>query len=117
MHRSHSSDVLFNDRLYGPASLRNVAAQTANETNVVRRIDKDFDIQLLKQTRIGKDQYAFHDHNWLGFDRASFVEARVCLEIVDWQINRLACFQPANMVDEQVVIERVGMIEVGDLTI
>src|SRR6266496_991210 len=117
MHRTHCGDVLFNDRFYRAASLCDVAAQPANETNVVRRIDKHPNIQLLKQARIGKDQYAFHYHNRLGFDRASFVQATMCLEIVDWQFNRLARFQPANVLDEQIVIERVGMIEVSDLPI
>jgi hypothetical protein len=73
VHWPDCGDVLLNNRLNGPTPLRNVTPQTTNEANVVRRIDKNFNIQLLEQAGVGKNQNAFNDHDWLRLDGARFV--------------------------------------------
>ncbi len=39
------------------------------------------------------------------------------LEVVKRQFNRFACLQTSHVIDEQIVVERVGMIEVGDTAV
>jgi hypothetical protein len=53
MHWPHRGQVLLDHGFNGAAALRNVAAEAANETNVVGRIDEDFDVELFQQARIG----------------------------------------------------------------
>ena len=49
-----------------------VAAQASNEANVVRVVDKDFDVQLLEQSRVDKDQDAFDDNYQAWLRRRAF---------------------------------------------
>src|SRR2546425_1321545 len=68
VHRPHRGDVLLDYRINRTAALGEVALQAANEPNVIRRIHENFDIHLFEQTRLGKNQNAFYDHNRLRFD-------------------------------------------------
>src|SRR6185369_3709706 len=116
VHGPNSLHVLFDNRFYSAAALGDVAPQAANEANVVRSVDKNLDIHLLQQSCIDKDENPFNDHDRFRFDGTRFVQTRVSLEVVERQLNRLACFQTSHMIDEQFVVERVRMIEICHAT-
>src|ERR1043165_1708674 len=117
VHGPNGLQVLFDNRFDGAAALGDVASQTANETNVVRRIDKDLDIHLLEQTRIDKDQDSFDDDDRFRLDRPRFIQTRVRLEVIKWQLNRFTHLQASHVIDEQFVVERVRMIEVCEAAV
>src|SRR6201988_5477669 len=99
--------VVFDNRFCGAAALGHVTPQTADETNVVRSVDKYLDIHLLQQTWIGKDQNAFNDDNWLRLYGTRFVHTRMRFEVVKRQFNRLSCLQSGNVFYGQFLVDRV----------
>src|SRR5947207_12853128 len=117
MHWPHRRDILFDNGFYRAAPFGNVAAQTPDEANIVGCVDKNFDVQLLEQSWIRKDQYSFDDNNWLGFYEPGFIQASVSFEVVDWQFNRVCRLWLAGVGDEQIGVERVGVVEGCNLPI
>src|ERR1051325_421701 len=107
MHRANCGQVLFDDRFHGASSFRDVASQATNKTNVIRRVDENFDVELFEQARVDENQNALDDHNRLGFDRARFVQTVVSFEIVEGQFDGLAGFQSADMVNQKIVLKAV----------
>src|SRR6185503_12902047 len=93
------------------------SSQPAYESNIVRRIDEYLDIHLLQQTRVGEDQDTLDDHDGFWLDDARFFQTRMRLEVVERQFNRFARPQPSHVIHEQLVVERVRMIEVRNTSV
>src|SRR6266496_2591321 len=114
MHRSDRSQILLDYRFHGASSFGNVPTQAANESDVVRSIDENFNIHLFEQTRLGKDENTFDDHNRFWLNAPRLVKPAISLEIVKRKVDSFACLQFANVVDQQIIVEGIRMIEVGD---
>ena len=112
MHRPHRRSVLIDHRIKRPSALGDITPQPANETQIVRRIDENFYVHLLEQTRLGKNQNAFDDYDGLRLDARRRRQTRMRPEIVYRQLNRLACIQFLQVIDQQFVVNRVRVIEI-----
>src|SRR2546423_6204812 len=88
VHRPHCSRVLLDHRIDGASALSDVATQTSNEPQVVRRIDEDLDVHLFEQARLGKDKDSLHDHDWLRLDARGRGQTRVGPKIINRQLDR-----------------------------
>src|SRR5215831_3650362 len=117
MHGPHRGDVLVDYRIKRASALGNVPAQTANETQIVGRVDEDLYVHLLEQAGLRKDQNAFDDYDRLRLDAGRGGQPRVRFEIIDWQFDRLPGIQLLQMIDQQFVVDRVRVIEVRRVTI
>src|SRR5689334_3572010 len=116
MHGADGCQILLDHRIERASAFGDVATQAANETNVVGRVDENLDVHLFQQTRLGKDQNAFDDDDGLGIDTSGVGQTSVRAKIVNRQLNRLAGSQLLQVVNQQIVIEGVGMIKVGLVT-
>src|SRR6185437_8947370 len=97
VHGPNRPDVLFDNRIERAPALGKIPPQAANETNVVGRVDKNLDVHLLEQTRLGEDQNPFEDDNRFRFDCARLVQARVGFEVVKRQLDRFAGLESTQM--------------------
>src|SRR4029077_16754801 len=88
-----------------------------NETYIVGSIYKDFDVHLLEQTGLGKNQDAFDDYDWLGLNRSSVGQPRMGAKIVDGKFDRFTSVQLLKMIDQQLLVDRIRMIEVRRIPI
>src|SRR5205823_4188759 len=110
-------DVLLDYRIERATTFRDIAPQTANETDIVRSVDENFYIHLLQQTRFSKNQDAFNDHDRLGRYRCRVRQTRVRAKVINGKFYRLAGIQLFEMINQQLVIDGVGMIEVRRVAI
>ena len=55
VHRSDGRKILRNDRFDGSAALDNITLKAAYEPNVVRRVNKNTDVQQIQNKRFGKN--------------------------------------------------------------
>src|SRR5689334_19309042 len=117
VHRANRRQVLLDYGINRSAALGHVAPQAADEADVVRRVHEDLDVHLLKQARVGEDQYPLDDDNRLRLDQQSLVLPRVRLEIVDRKLDRPARPELLDMMYQQLVIERVRVVEVDGVAI
>src|SRR5262249_32249800 len=85
------------------------------ETNVVGRVHVDLDVHLVEQARLGEDENAFDDDDRLRLDVQSLFATRVCLEVVERQLDGLATFWRAEVTDGEVVVDGARVIEVDDV--
>ena len=117
VHRPDSGQVLFDHRVNRPSAFGNVTPEPSDETNVVGRVHKNLYVHLLEKARIGKDQNPFDDHDRLRLDQQGFIQPSVRLEIIDRELERLAGSEFSNMVDEEIVVQRIRMIKVGYVSV
>src|SRR3990170_2549601 len=117
VHRTHRHLILLDDRGDRPPALLDVALQPADEAHVGIGIDEDLDVEQFAQAPLGEDQNALHQDHQLRFDVARQVGAGVGGEIVDRDLDRLPPAQRFQMVDQQLGLERVGVVEVDDVAL
>src|SRR5262245_17628653 len=112
MHGADGVEILFDDRFDRAPTFLNVALEPADETQVVSRIHEDFDVHQLPQRGVGEDQNAFEDQYRLRLDMDRLVPARMRGKVVNRRLDRLACAQRLHVINEQIVVQRVWMVEV-----
>src|SRR4051812_4591660 len=117
VHRPHRRDVLVDYRIKRAPALGDIAAQTADETKIVRRIDEDFDGHLLEQPWLGEYQNPLDDDDGFRRNAGRGRQARMRFEIVNWKLNRLAGVKLLQMIDEQFVIDGIRVIKVRRVAI
>src|SRR5207244_12304742 len=66
---------------------------------------------------LSKNQNTFDDDNRFRRDWRGVGQARVRAKIVDGKLDRLACVQLLQMIDQELVINGIRMIEVGRVAI
>src|SRR5436190_14999958 len=116
MHRPDRTFVLIQSSLESSPAFVYVAAKTADQPDIIRRINENTHIQKVENARFRKDQNAFNDHNGLRFDDLDLVAACVRDEIVERHLDLQTLFQPHQMVDKHVAVDRVRMIEIRLMT-
>ena len=112
MHRPYGRFILLDNRVHRPTALLNVPLQPPYKTNVGRRIHVNLHIKQVAQSGLGKNQNAFHQYDRMRFDEVGLLGPFVAAEIVYRNFHRLPMFEPLQMYDEQIGVERIGMIEV-----
>src|SRR4030095_6882842 len=117
MHRSNCLNVLFYNRFNSSPAFCDIPSQSSYESNVVGRVDKNFYIHLFQQTGLGEDQDSFNNYYRLRRNCPCFDHPSVRFEIVERQIDRLACLQLAHVVNQKIVVQRIRMIEIRDLAV
>src|SRR6266571_8496842 len=117
MHRTDRRQVLLDHGVQGPPAFRNVSPQAPDETNVVGRVNEDFNVHLLEQSWFGEDQNSFDDYNRFRIDAGSVRQTRVRAKVVDRQFDRLTGPQFLQMINQQLVVYGVWVIKVGLITI
>jgi hypothetical protein len=87
VHRFDRAEILFDDRLNGPAALGDVALQTPDEARVVVCIHEYLDVHQLAEIGIGVDQNPLDNQRTARRDDFGFVLSRVAGEIIDGRLH------------------------------
>src|SRR6266700_7227768 len=117
VHRTDRRQILLDNGIQRPPAFRNITPQAPDETNIVGRINEDLNVHLLEQPWFGEDQNSFDDYNRFRIDAGSVGQTRVRAKVVDRQFDRLAGPQFLQVINQQLVVESIGMIKVGLITI
>src|SRR5262249_14989777 len=94
-----------------------ITPQTSNEANVVGCVDEHLKVHLFQQARLSKDENALDNDDWFGLDASGSRQPRMRTKVVNRKLDHLAGIQLFEMLDQQFVIDRIGMIEVRRATI
>src|SRR5689334_14192320 len=113
MHRPYRPLILLKCSLESPAPLDNVSLKASDQSHVVRRIDEDPEVKQIEHPRLGKDQNALNDHDRLRFDYLDPVVSRVGDKIVKRHLDLLPLFEPLDMVDQHIAVDRIRMVKIG----
>ena len=92
--------------------LGKVAGDPPVEANLLRASAEDSEVEQVANTLGGEEQDALHDHHIGGLDYRQLVGAAVAGEVVYRYFHRLARPEPAEVLDQQLVVERVGVVVV-----
>jgi len=112
MHWADGLIVLPADRLEISSPLPNVSSHSSEDANVGIGVDEQFDVEEVAQLVDGEEQNPFdHDH-FVGLDLEGLDGSRVGLEVVDRRLDRLSTFQRLELANKELVIQRVGMVEI-----
>jgi hypothetical protein len=101
------------DRGFGASALAHIAIDSAVEADLVGSIDVDAEVVEGAERRIVKRENTFDDEDFGWHDQFGVVgDAGVGAEVVYRAGDWLVAGECADMFDEQVVLKRVGVIEV-----
>jgi len=95
-----------------PGALGDVALQAADEPRVGVGVDEELDVHQRAQRRVRIDQQPFDDDGAARLAAKRGGAAGVAGEVVFGRIDRAPVLQLADVVDEQIGLERVGMVVV-----
>ena len=112
VHRPHRREVLTDHVGHQAPTLDHVTLQPADETNVVRHVDIDLDVEEIAQPLVGKQQYAVHQHDRTRLHVHPARRSRVRRKVVGGLLDRLAARQLLQVRHQQVAVDRIGMVEV-----
>src|SRR5690606_16740450 len=96
----------------GAAAVLEVAADAAEDADVGGGVDEELQIDLRAQALVDEDEDAFDDDDRPGLDRDRLLAAAVGLEVVDRHRDGLAGLEPLDVLDQELGLERVGVVEV-----
>ena len=98
----------------GAAALAHVAVDAAHQADVVRRVDVDGDVVKRQQLLVVQGENAFDDDDlpWLDAGVAAG-DAGMRGEIVDGAVDGLTRGERADVLEDQLGFERVGVVEVA----
>lgn len=104
MHRTHSVQILVDDRFHRAPSFGNVALQPADKTNIGVRVDVDFYIKKITQPGFHENENALNDDDRLRLDGNGFLCSGMGFEVVNGQRNRPVGFELSDVLDEEIRI-------------
>src|SRR5579883_2459763 len=112
VHGSNRGEVLLDHGVDRPATLRRVAAEPAYEAHVGVGVDEDPYVAQVADLRHGEDEDPLEDHDLRRVDRDVVVGPRVLGVVVDRTPDRFPLAEPADVLDEELLVEGVRMVVV-----
>jgi hypothetical protein len=93
-------------------SLRHIPPEAPDEPQVGVGIDKDLDVEQLPKGWDCEDENSFDENYRLRLDPLGGGDADVASEIVNWQGSSLTHFQQAEVPFQELLFDRIGVVEV-----
>ena len=114
MHRPHGIEILVDHRSGLCVHVRRYRAGDHGSGEGRHRYrHRSSHAHAIPQRFISEDQYLFHQHDRMRVDHLGFETTIVARKIVDRHRDGLTRAQGVKMRDQQIVVERVGMIEIA----
>ena len=110
--RPHLLRVLLDDGVHRAPPLADVAAKPADETDVIRGVDVELQVDEVADAPIEEDHDPFEDDQLARLDQDRVVPAAVVDEVVLRHADGGSRLQRRQLLAQELAVERVGMVEI-----
>jgi len=112
VHGPDAAVVLRLDRVDVPPAFGEVPLQAAQQPDVVVSVHEDAQVEAVTQAGHGEQEDSLHDHHRTGIDLPEQGPAGVGREVILGAGGGAASLQGAQVTEQEVVLQRVGLVEV-----